>query len=241
MLRTSFWLTAMALAAPCALFLGTGRACADPIQPGFDLLATVPDQTFVDLTPLGLGVVPLMGVPFDTDRIGDTDTIVQRTTGIDPFPIGGSGIVQIQLVGLFLVSQNPVVFPDGTMADMYVTVNLNGDLPIPIYAQMPPSRGQMQVRHELTDGGTFQSFFDVFANVIFTQVGGDPFDPGQVIGVFVSPVVHFMATADWSHIPPDNYPVDDRYPAGSFYVPRPFTEAEMLAAHGIRPASVMIP
>src|SRR6516165_3190137 len=240
MRRTSSPLAIRLFLAVCVLILGTSYAPADLIQPGFDLLATDPDYTFVDLTDMGLGMVPLMGVPFDTGNIGDTDTIVQRLTGIDPFPVGGTGMVQIELVALFLMSQNPVIFPDGTIADMYVTVNRDGDFNIPVYIFRPPSQGAMQVRHELDDGGTFDSLLNVFGNAILTQVGGDPFDRSQVIFVFQAPPVHLMAMAvDWTHVPPDNYPVDDRYPAGSFYVRGPFTEQEeMLAAHGILPARI---
>ena len=97
----------------------TNDAWADAIAPGFDLYVTDPDTTFVDFGPSPIpadffcpgsnpfvGIVPLQGVPLTPfiPGLGDTDTIVERLDGIDPFDVPtGVDTIDIELVALSLV------------------------------------------------------------------------------------------------------------------------------------------
>lgn len=211
--------------------LSTGSASATPIGPGFDLLESV-SGTQVDLP--GIGIVPLRGLAFGP---GSTDTIVLRKSGIDPFAVGDSGSVPIEIVALSLISVNPI--PVGSNSfDLHIFVNnLIEDIPasggnddgncevgetcrpaagaaLPQTTNLPASTGTATIRHEGTNGGTFDSFFDVFFEIRLTPVGGDienPFavDFGQI---------HFQSNGGhWCHDALGGDPHDASLPAGGFY------------------------
>jgi hypothetical protein len=181
-----------------------GRALE--IGPGFNLFATVPFS--FDLFGDG-NLVMLEGKPFGP---GNTDTIVQRTGSL---PAGGTGDTPIELVELSLQSVSPVKI--GTsFYDVFVTIDKLG-LGIPQPDPLPPSVGMIHVLTHVDTadggGGTFDSPLDVVADLILQPVtGGTPLH-------FADPnAVHLEAMGvSWSHTPPPNYPVDDRYPAGDFY------------------------
>jgi hypothetical protein len=100
---------------------GAGAAHADPILPGFDYFLTPPGGAFVDL---GMGPIPLQGVPLPNMSLGLTDTVVARK---DPGPPeGGTGIIDIELVALHLRSVNPIDVDPGptfTPADLHITLD----------------------------------------------------------------------------------------------------------------------
>jgi len=120
-----------------------------PIEPGFDLFKTPGNgKTFVDLGPLGK--IRLKGYPelIASEGLGNTDTIVERKQGIDPFehPLIGApsvGTVDIELVALSLKSIKPISIDVSKLpsvathyvggyvgdADLYVTVNALRDRP----------------------------------------------------------------------------------------------------------------
>lgn len=144
-----------------AFFANT--AMADPINPGFDYFFTPPGGTSVNLGPLG--IVPLMGVPLP-DSTGGIDTIVAR---MDPGPPpGGTGLIDIELVALHLMSVAPVdLTPVGgpPAADLHVTIDASdrfytGIAPHPDGSGLGPSRfnlptvpnlpsiGNMEMMHE---------------------------------------------------------------------------------------------
>ena len=71
-----------------ALTLGIGWglgnvAWADPIRPGFDLYATTSASIDFSFICGNCELISLQGNPIGP---GNTDTIVQRLVGIDPFP-----------------------------------------------------------------------------------------------------------------------------------------------------------
>ena len=198
-----------------ALIIGVtlGGACiadGSSITTGFDLFATQPGAS-ADLSGLGLGLIPVEGVPFGP---GNTDTLIERTDEINPFaPPNGSGTVNIELVALHLKSIDPVDLTPlgapyvGVSADLHLTIN-KGEviLGLPQPDTLAVSIGRMEARHELGPssgndlGGTFDFCFGeqgelghpgcatlglsgggIFTNAIFTTVGGDPSTPGDII------------------------------------------------------------
>lgn len=172
-----------------------GTAMADPIDPGFDLLSTPPFD--LQLQPGG----PLVRMAGDPIGPGNTDTIVQRLAPGPPE--GGTGTIPIELVALSLSSVSPVVLDLGTGAQQYdVHIGLNPG---------QPSLGQMIITDHNPGGGTFDSFFDVFTDLMLTPTGGG------------SPIV--MSRNDplsstgspWSHMKPQHYPEDALHPSGGFY------------------------
>src|SRR5947209_18409167 len=88
-------------------------------QGGYDLLQTGSGAS-IDRSSLGLGVVPLHGVPIQTST-GTTDTIVHRTQDI---PSAG-GTVSANVTALFMKSTSPVTY-QGQSTDVYVTINNSG-------------------------------------------------------------------------------------------------------------------
>ena len=91
---------ALVCAVAICLIAGTAdRAAATDIQPGFDLFESLLG-TEVDLSVLGLGVIPLDGVPL-APNLGTTDTIVERrscTAGIDSHSRMSSAMVRATLL-----------------------------------------------------------------------------------------------------------------------------------------------
>jgi hypothetical protein len=150
-----------------------------PIGPGFDLLKTGSGTEF-DMPVIG--IVPLEGnsALFPSGSgLKNTDTIVKRKQGIDPFePPSGIGTVSIELVALSLKSVNsfdstPLGLPG--MVDLYVTVNHASELPIPFpdlpqLCTIPPSPpSSMTIQHTTAQGGTFTSSLIVDACFIFSN------------------------------------------------------------------------
>ena len=193
-----------------ALSAGVARA-NEGVSAGFDFLQTLPG-TEVDLSGLGLGLVQLESFPFD-ESIGEADTVVQR---LAPVPIVG-GTIPIEIVALSLKSVAPVDLTPlggpfiGVFSDLYTTVDSLGHPNIPVYDPLIPSQGQMEIQHGTPEGGSFDSCFGdladpgtcnflgvpgggVYADLIFTIVGGDPSNlldvilttPAQRIALFTS-------------------------------------------------------
>jgi len=175
---------------------------ADPIGPGFDLFHTLPG-TFHNIPNMGIGVVFFQGGrPLLDDT--NTDTIVERLQGIDPFPVGGTGTIPIILRGLSLQSVVPVNI-GGTFFDIFATAAATQDL------------GSMTVVHSTANGGTFTSTLPVNVLLTFMQVGG-----GMSFSTTFSTIL--TANCAWSHTPPPNYPMPPQFPSGRFFVVGPCIE-----------------
>jgi hypothetical protein len=201
--------------------LGVGHAAsADPILPGFDLFATRPG-TFANLP--GIGVVAFMGgQPLIPGT--NTDTIVERLQGIDPFdPPNGEDTIEIILRELSLQSVAPVNI-NGTFFNITVT---EADL---------QEVGSMRVRHLTDDGGDFTSRLPINALLTFTPVGG-----GMPFTMNFSTIL--MSACTWSHTRPDNYPIDPRFPSGGFFPTGQCFEVADTGneAHVVEPAQVPEP
>ncbi len=214
----------LALALMSGITFGAGKmASATLIDPGFDLFATS-EGTVVDLG--GFGLVELEGVPIGP---GNTDTIVERLDGSDPFNVGDTVIIQIELVALSLRSVAPV--------------DIGGDLFDIFVVELPPLSipiGTMTVRHEVADGGTFDASLPVNALLTLTEVGNplNTMDLG-FFDVFVT------INGAWSHTASSSDVHNALFPAGDFFAavlpgtggtPTILDEVALLNLHRVTPA-----
>ena len=162
---------------------GSHLAAAAPIGPGFDGFETPASVgSSVDLTSLGLGVIPLEGVPLGSLPV---DTIVARLDSGPPH--NDDGVIDIELVALHLKSVapipdiNPLPGPLNVLpADLHVTIDRSANfwtagLPfpdgtgtgpslfpsLPFNTLIPRSIGLMNIHHPLNlhNGGTFEACF----------------------------------------------------------------------------------
>jgi hypothetical protein len=226
-------------------FVGAS-ANATLINPGFDLFHTPGDgSSYVDLGGFGLGNVILEGNrSLLGSGLGNTDTVVARKDPIDPFNLGDTGTIDIELVALSLQSVTPVDLTPlggpfvGMLADMYITINhtqpyfdaqgnpvFDGtgvtnkfpNLPQPDMTLL--STGTMTISHTTAMGGTFTSNFpNIFADAIFTVVGGDPNDLLDIMLTSQAPAITLNSSGTWTHDKPDNYPTHPMFPDGDFFI-----------------------
>ena len=181
---------------------------------GYDLLQTGSGAS-IDLSGVGLGVVPLQGVPIQ-GSLGSTDTIMHRPQSV---PSGG-GTVAVNVTALFMKSTSSVTYKNQP-TDVYVTINNSGGsistsvLPQP--DSLSASSGTVTVR---TDG-TFDSSFSVNADVIFVKAGTSVTNSGNWIGHQAASGISLSSTnSTWSSSAPAGYPSSSTFPSGGFY-PKP--------------------
>lgn len=179
------------------------------------------------LTALGLGTGPL-----------GTDTVLLRSQGLSDFT-APNNTIPLELVALSLQSVAPISLAPlgGTgLADLFVIVNReieeigavggNNDgncdvgeicthlLPTQLQPDvLSPSTGRITIRHENANGGTFDSFFDVFVDLVFTEVG----NPTNILMSMPLQDSQVSAGTEWSHDMPVGYPVLGLLPAGDFF------------------------
>lgn len=200
-----FLLSAFAVLLVCPL-----PACAQTA--GYDLLQTGSGAS-VDLSSLGLGNVPLQGVPIQTS-LGNTDTIMHRTQDT----VGG-GQTPVVVTALFMKSQNSVTF-QGQAADVYVTLNnSNGAISTSVLPQ--PDNTSSSGTVTVYSGGTFDSSITVTADLIFVRAGTSVTNSANYIGhQAASPITLTSTGSSWSASAPTGYPSSTTFPSGGFY-PRP--------------------
>jgi len=195
---------ALVYASALAFTIGiSNKAWAGPIGPGFDLFKTPPGGAFLEV-PGGM-MIPMMGKGIQGS---DTDTIVERKAGL---PAGGTGDFPIELVALSLQSVAPVDF-GGSFFDVFVTLDAVGFSDLPQPDMLPPSLGMMMITsHSDPTGGTFDSFFDVFADVILRDV-----TTGAEMS-FPAPMVRITSQdTRWEHTSLGSF---GDWPTGGFSVP----------------------
>jgi hypothetical protein len=190
----------------CTLPLGAQTA-------GYDLLQTGSGAS-IDLSSVGLGTVPLQGVPIESD-LGSTDTIMHRTQDI----VGG-GTTPVNVTALFMKSTSSVTF-SGQRVDVYVTLNNSaGAISTSVLPQpdtLTASSGSLTAR---TDG-TFDSSITVNADVIFVRAGTSVTNSGNYVGhQAASSITLTSSGSTWSSTPPAGYPSSTTFPPGGFY-PKP--------------------
>jgi Thrombospondin type 3 repeat len=155
----------------------TRSARSDDVLQGHDLFLTKPGTTisfasdpipasfFVSGSAAFNGEVNLQGVPMGSYLgvgTGDMDTIVERLQdAVLPLPYPSSDAVDIELVALSLESVDPVQIDEGdAIRDWHLLVTLSPST---------PSTGTMTIMHQTTDGGDFDTSFDVNAFLTFTR------------------------------------------------------------------------
>ena len=193
---------------------------------GYDLLQTGSGAS-IDLSSVGLGVVPLQGVPIQ-GSLGSTDTIMHRPQSV---PSGG-GTVPVNVTALFMKSTSSVTYKNQS-TDVYVTINNSaGNISTSVLPQpdsLSASSGTVTVR---TDG-TFDSNFSVNADVIFVKAGTSVTNSGNWIGHQAASGITLSSTnSSWSSTAPAGYPSSSTFPSGGFY-PKPVHTA----SHPVVPAS----
>jgi hypothetical protein len=190
--------------------------CAMPLSAqtaGYDLLQTGSGAS-IDLSSVGLGNVPLQGVPIQSST-GSTDTIMHRTQDIT-----GSGTTPVNVTALFMKSTNSTTF-QGQQVDVYVTLNNSGGtIPTSVLPQpdsLSASSGTVTAR---TDG-TFDSSITVNADVIFVKAGTSVTNSANYVGHQPASSISLTSSgSSWSSTPPSGYPSSSSFPSGGFY-PRP--------------------
>ncbi len=213
---------------------------ATSIGPGFDLFSTPGDgNSIVDLSSFGLGIVPLVGAPglMNFGGADIVDTIVRR---VDPIPLNagdGPTTIDIEIVALSLTSIDPVDLTPlggsftGVLSDLFITIDPGNAFPtLPVPNILNPSIGNMAVDHAGANGGNFNSCFGefgecggvfgggIFADGIFTVVGGDPNNPLDVLLFQPADRIVLASTGTWSHTQPVGDQHNGSYPAGQFYI-----------------------
>lgn len=147
---------------------------------GFDLFITQPGTTFMSESFLG---VPLGVFDFGSGDVntGSTDTIVRRDELVLGSP--GVGTIDIELVALSLRSVNMINLGAG-FDHYFITLDTTKD-----------NTGKMDIRIDSDDdGGTFQSFFDVFFDLRIGAIDGTVVSSGSLT----------MKTENWDAGAPDD-------------------------------------
>jgi hypothetical protein len=177
---------------------------------GYDLLKTETGAS-VDLSNMGLGVVPLGGVPIES-ALGTTDTIMHR-----PGNTTFGTAQQLLVTALFMKSTNSVDYQNQS-ADVYVTLNNSaGVIPTTVLPQ-PDTLNASGGTITISSGGTFVASFVMNADIILVHAGTSVTNPANYIVHQPSPQVSFgAATSTWSATPPTGYPSSSTFPSGGFY------------------------
>lgn len=201
-----FLLLSFALLVLCSLPLSAQTA-------GYDLLQTGSGAS-VDLSSMGLGNVPLKGVPIQSST-GTTDTIMHRTKDT----VGG-GTTPVEVTALFMTSVNSVTFR-GQPIDVYVTINNSGGVistsVLPQPDALSASSGTVTVRSD----GTFDSDIAINADVIFVKAGTSVTNSANYVAHQAAPSIKLTSSASsWNSTAPSGYPSSGSFPSGGFY-PRP--------------------
>ena len=184
--------------------------CAYDVEPGVDLWTSPPDVSFdnhfsafpipndfFDLgsDPFG-GSVCLEGSPLTPvapGTLGATDAIVRRLDRASLPTVGSADVVPIELIALSLVSCNPitVTYGGGSSPELWnVRVTLSSNLPQQI--------GQMTIRKDCCNGGTFTSTLPVTPKFVFTRVS-DLAQRVLDLGGFLPPIMFSTTGGHWSH------------------------------------------
>ena len=111
-----------------------------------------------------IGPVELQGVPIDPANMGNTDTLVQRARNPNVPNPGDVDTIPIEIVQLSLTSAAPIpVTYGGTLTELW---DLQVQLSPPLTSS---STGQMTVQRTHANGGTFDSFFDIWVDLTFVR------------------------------------------------------------------------
>jgi len=180
---------------------------------GYDLLQTGSGAS-VDLSSVGLGTVPLQGVPIQSST-GSTDTIMHRTQDV----IGG-GTTPVNVTALFMKSTSSKTF-QGQQVDVYVTLNNSAGAISTSVLPQPDSLSASTGTATFRTDGTFDSSITVNADVIFVRAGTSVTNSANYVGHQpASSITLTSSGSSWSSTPPAGYPSSSTFPSGGIY-PRP--------------------
>lgn len=225
--RTRFVGSVFAMAVLLILYTPP-TAQAQEVLPGFDLFLSLPGTSATLPTPFGDVDVQFKGVPLGPN--GETDTIVRRHGGSGvPMGIGDEVTVPIEIVALNLVSVAPVEI-GGAKFDVTATA-------------LPSPMGNMTIKKNSANGGTFDSMLPVLTKITFTDVD----DPANMFMNQISK--QFQGNGIWSHLPSLMHQHTVATPAGNFHPGvDPFTGAKVpvieespRAFHVVRPPMGRVP
>ncbi len=202
-------LHALILSAGLSVLLSTSLSYGGPVAPGDDLwitpiggswdLATIPAGTFTSapngepsLAYTGPAIL-FMGSPLASNNpaIPPTDTVVRRTDAASVFCGGPPETVPIEIVALSLVSINPITvsYPNDPPEQWNVGVCKAPGL--------PATGGSMTIRHECSNGGSYDATLPVRAQLTFTRVG----PLGSAGPITIGPI-SFVSSGWWTHTDP---------------------------------------
>jgi len=184
----------MVLAAAMA-WISCGVVQAGPIDPGLDYLFTPAGGGQISIPGGSPDPVLLVGVPLGPLTLGNTDTIIQRTTGL---PAGGTGTIDVEIISMSLRGIDPVEI-SSSFFDVFVSLDPGN-----------PSLGEIEIltHDDVAGGGTFSSFFDVFVQIDLFEVG----NPGNQITLFQNQRIETIGTTNWADEPPWEHPDDSNLP-----------------------------
>lgn len=157
------------------------------VENGLDYLDTVSA-----IHPLPFGLWDFKGHkivdPFDTNNFAlvpppwhqGVDTIVERIDDTVDLNPGDTDTIDIEMVALSLVSVDPVEL-GSSFFDIFITLDLGADF-TPNTGDETSSTGTMDITLNATsDGGTFDSTMDVFADAFFVPVGINPMSISDIV------------------------------------------------------------
>jgi hypothetical protein len=195
------------------------------------------------VTVIGNPIVPLKGVPLGSSplcpgaNLGSTDTIVERLQSTPPLFPGQQFVVPIEIVSLNLVSVNPIQVQTPNGPQLWA-----------VYVSVDPSvqpTGQMTIKKQHPNGGTFDSFLPVRPHFVFTNLGDCP---PSVVCETDGPIINFQSfNAPWVHQSNSGEVLEIPGCTTNFVPgvvgPGPlgrdsnvgFSEASLLRAHGVLP------
>jgi len=210
------------------------------LEPGYDLYTTTGGFLAVDFDgPGGFDPVPvpIASSPID-GSLFDTNLIMQRKSGADPFNVGDEVVVPVEMVALSLQSLHPVEF-NSTFYDLkFRSGSLLSNPASPFFQDgtipnNPDGTGTIKKLDPV--GGTFSSFFDVFVEIDITDIT-DPNNTDTILEQYKL----FIEQAPWVETPGHTYPSIPDFPGGNFYAQ--FTLAEGEGAQlNLAPASTPEP
>jgi Thrombospondin type 3 repeat len=164
---------------------------SDPIPANFFVSGSAAFNGNVNLQGVSLG--SYLGV-----ETGNMDTIVERLQdAVLPLPYPTSDTIDIELVALSLEGVDPIQIDEGDAVRAWsLLVTLSPST---------PSTGTMTITHQTTDGGEFDTSFDVNAFLTFTRIcDGET----RTLDIGAGGVSFTLSATDvpWNHDPTSGFP-----------------------------------
>jgi hypothetical protein len=162
---------------------------------GFGAIPPLPADFFGPGSDPFDGIVAMAGNPLDPPNFGDASTLVMRSDHPIPpsAPPGSSGMVDIEIVALDLVSTQPIVvtYDGGLDPELW-------DVRVMLSPTVPPP-GTLSATKTHINGGIFDSFFLLQPLFVFTRVS-DGTEQELDTGLLGMPALEFQTLGGpWVH------------------------------------------